>query len=132
MACAERGAGPGTARVTHAVWFHSQVVPRVWPAAAPPKSTKQPRRLSKTKPDSTAALSAAAQNWALRQNTRAEQVLWTIAGLLLVFPSLLEAMAETITGWDVPHPAPLGILIGILLLLKQKYVPLSPVSETRR
>jgi len=79
-----------------------------------------------------AALSAAAQNWALRQNTRPEQVLWTIAGLLLVFPSLLEALAETITGWDVPHPAPLGILIGVLLLIKQKYVPLSPVSETRQ
>ena len=65
------------------------------------------------------ALAAAAQNWALRQNTRAEQVLWTIAGLLLIFPSLLEAMAESLSGYDVPHPAPLGLAIAALLLVKQ-------------
>src|SRR3954466_10916234 len=34
-----------------------------------------------------AALAAAAQDWALRQNTRMERVLWVLAGLLLVFPS---------------------------------------------
>ena len=66
-----------------------------------------------------ACLAAAAQNWALRQNTLAERVLWTIAGLLLVFPSLLEAIAETISGYDVPHPAPFGLAIAALLLLKQ-------------
>src|SRR5262249_14649149 len=62
---------------------------------------------------------AAAQNWALRQNTLAERVLCTIAGLLLVFPSLLEAVAETISGYDVPHPAPFGLALAALLLLKQ-------------
>ena len=65
------------------------------------------------------ALAAAAQNWALRQNTTAERVLWVLAGLLLVFPSLLEALAERISGYDVPHPAPLGLAIGAALLLKQ-------------
>jgi TRAP-type uncharacterized transport system fused permease subunit len=65
------------------------------------------------------ALAAAAQNWALRQNTTAERVLWVLAGLLLVFPSLLEALAERISGYDVPHPAPLGLAICIALLLKQ-------------
>src|SRR5581483_10069755 len=35
-------------------------------------------------------LAAAAQNWALRRNTAPERVLWLLAGLLLVFPSLLE------------------------------------------
>jgi len=79
-----------------------------------------------------AALSAATQNWALRQNTRVEQVLWTFAGLLLVFPSLIEGMAESISGYDVPHPAPLGFVIGALLLLKQKYMPLTPASQTRQ
>ena len=39
------------------------------------------------------ALAAAAQNWALRKNTPVERVLWLLAGLLLVFPSLLEALA---------------------------------------
>ena len=60
-----------------------------------------------------------AQNWALRQNTTAERVLWVLAGLLLVFPSLLEALAERISGYDVPHPAPLGLAICVALLLKQ-------------
>jgi TRAP-type uncharacterized transport system fused permease subunit len=78
-----------------------------------------------------AALSAAAQNWALRRNTRTEQVLWVLAGLLLVFPSLLEALAETATGLDVPHPAPFGLALCIALLLKQKYMPVSPVADMR-
>ena len=65
------------------------------------------------------ALAAAAQNWALRQNTTVERVLWLLAGLLLVFPSLLEALAERISGYDVPHPAPLGLAIASALLLKQ-------------
>jgi TRAP transporter 4TM/12TM fusion protein len=69
------------------------------------------------------ALACAAQNWALRQNTLLERGLWLLAGLLLVFPSLLEAMAETISGYDVPHPAPFGLAIGIALLLKQYLTP---------
>jgi hypothetical protein len=56
-------------------------------------------------------------------------VLWGFAGLLLVFPSLLEGMAETITGLDVPHPAPLGVVIGIGLLIKQKLSPLPPAPD---
>lgn len=70
-----------------------------------------------------AALAAGAQNWALRRNTRGEQVLWIVAGLLLVFPSLLEAMAESISGYDVPHPAPFGLLIIAGLLFWQFKTP---------
>jgi TRAP transporter 4TM/12TM fusion protein len=70
-----------------------------------------------------AALAAGAQNWALRRNTTVERILWILAGLLLVFPSLLEALAESITGLDVPHPAPLGLVIGAALLLKQYKTP---------
>jgi TRAP-type uncharacterized transport system fused permease subunit len=66
-----------------------------------------------------AALAAAAQNWALRENTMAERLLWVIAGLLLVFPSLLEALAERLSGYDVPHPALLGLAVAALLLIKQ-------------
>jgi len=65
------------------------------------------------------ALAAAAQNWALRKNTPVERVLWLLSGLLLVFPSLLEALAESLSGYDVPHPAPFGLLIAGGLLLKQ-------------
>jgi TRAP-type uncharacterized transport system fused permease subunit len=66
-----------------------------------------------------AALAAAAQNWALRQNTPNERWLWLLAGLLLVFPSPLEALAESVSGYDVPHPAPIGLAIALALLLKQ-------------
>jgi TRAP transporter 4TM/12TM fusion protein len=65
------------------------------------------------------ALAAAAQNWALRKNTPVERVLWLLAGLLLVFPSLLEALAESMSGYDVPHPAPFGLMIAAGVLLKQ-------------
>ena len=78
------------------------------------------------------ALAAAAQNWALRKNTQVERALWLLSGLLLVFPSLLEGLAETITGLDVPHPAPFGLALGAILLLKQKFVPLKPAAETNR
>src|SRR2546423_287527 len=70
-----------------------------------------------------AALAAAAQNWGLRQNTPIERLLWLLAGLLLVFPSLLEAFAEEISGYDVPHPAPFGLAIAGALLLKQFKTP---------
>ncbi|TAK47159.1 MAG: TRAP transporter fused permease subunit [Xanthobacteraceae bacterium] len=77
-----------------------------------------------------AALAAAAQNWALRQNTAVEQVLFGLAGLLLVFPSLIEAMAEAATGLDVPHPAPLGLALGAVLLLIQMKTPAPPARAS--
>ena len=78
-----------------------------------------------------AALAAAAQNWALRQNTPIERLLWLVAGLLLVFPSLLEALAESISGYDVPHPAPLGLAIALALLLKQYKMQPGEAAATR-
>jgi TRAP transporter 4TM/12TM fusion protein len=79
-----------------------------------------------------AALAAAAQNWALRRNTPTERVLWVLAGLLLVFPSLLEAMAEAISGHDVPHPAPFGLAIAAALLLKQYFTPSATAAAKER
>src|SRR6202163_607785 len=73
-----------------------------------------------------AALAAAAQNWALRKNTVTERILWTLAGLLLVFPSLLEAMAEQISGYDVPHPAPFGLVLIAAVLVRQYMTPSGP------
>jgi TRAP transporter 4TM/12TM fusion protein len=67
------------------------------------------------------ALSVAAQNWAIRRTTLAERGLFLLTGLLLVFPSLLEAMMEGITGLDIPHPAPFGLALGAGLLLWQWY-----------
>jgi len=65
------------------------------------------------------ALSVAAQNWAIRHTTPVERGLFLLTGLLLVFPSLLEAMLEGISGLDIPHPAPFGLALGVGLLLWQ-------------
>jgi TRAP transporter 4TM/12TM fusion protein len=65
------------------------------------------------------ALSVAAQDWAIRRTTPVERGLFLITGLLLVFPSLLEAMMEGITGLDIPHPAPFGLALGAGLLVWQ-------------
>src|SRR4249919_1654416 len=65
------------------------------------------------------ALSVAAQNWAIRHTTPLERGLFLLTGLLLVFPSLLEAMMEGISGLDIPHPAPFGLALGAGLLLWQ-------------
>ena len=78
------------------------------------------------------ALAAAAQNWALRRNTSLERLGWLLAGLLLVFPSLLEGLAERITGFDLPHPAPFGLALATLILLKQKFVPARVVASVEQ
>jgi TRAP-type uncharacterized transport system fused permease subunit len=67
------------------------------------------------------ALAGAAQGFGLRKTTGLERALLTISGLLLVFPSLIEALAERLTGRDIEYTATLGILIGILVLGKQMY-----------
>jgi len=40
-----------------------------------------------------------------------------------VFPRLLEGLLEAATGFDVPYPAPFGLGLAAILLLKQKFVP---------
>ncbi|MDQ4061332.1 MAG: TRAP transporter fused permease subunit [Pseudomonadota bacterium] len=76
-----------------------------------------------------AALAAAAQNWALRRNTVLERVLLVLAGLLLVFPSLIEALTERISGYDIGYTAALGFAIAALVLLMQRMMPASPAAE---
>ena len=66
------------------------------------------------------ALAAAAQGWALRRTTLAERALFTLAGLLLVFPSLIEGILEAIVGRDLDHTAFFGLAIGIAVLVKQR------------
>jgi len=48
---------------------------------------------------------------------------------LLVFPSLLEALAETLTGTDVPHPAPFGLAIAAALLVRQYMTPAAKAAK---
>jgi TRAP transporter 4TM/12TM fusion protein len=66
------------------------------------------------------ALASAAQGWALRKTTMVERGLLTFAGLLLVFPSLIEGIMEAIIGHDIEYIATFGLAIGIAVLLKQR------------
>ncbi|RAI43946.1 C4-dicarboxylate ABC transporter permease [Rhodoplanes roseus] len=61
------------------------------------------------------ALAVAAQNWGFRRCTTVERVGWTLAGLLLVFPSLLEPASEWLLGIDVPQPAWFGLVLVVVL-----------------
>ncbi|MTW14598.1 TRAP transporter fused permease subunit [Rhodoplanes serenus] len=65
------------------------------------------------------ALAVAAQGWAWRAVAAGERGLWIVAGLLLVFPSLLEPATEWLVGVDVPHPAWFGLALVALLVLHQ-------------
>jgi TRAP-type uncharacterized transport system fused permease subunit len=69
------------------------------------------------------ALAAAAQNWALRRNTAIEGALLVLSGLLLVFPSLIEAIIEQIIGRDISYTFVPGVLIGLGVLLWQAKTP---------
>ena len=71
----------------------------------------------------------AAQNWTLRRNTLSERLALVIAGLLLVFPSLLEAVLERLSGLDIPHPAPFGLALALAVVLKQKFIPAPPAPS---
>ena len=73
-----------------------------------------------------AALAAAAQGWAFRRTTVVERLLLVLAGLLLVFPSLLEALIEAIIGRDISYTATFGLAIAGIVLLKQRMQPALP------
>ncbi|HWV41899.1 TRAP transporter fused permease subunit [Pseudorhodoplanes sp.] len=77
-----------------------------------------------------AALACAAQGWALRRTTILERALLTLAGLFLVFPSLLEALMETATGRDISYTAGIGVVLFVIVLLKQRYQPELRVQTT--
>ena len=64
-------------------------------------------------------LAAAAQGWILMRTTLVERSLLTLAGLLLVFPSVLEALLEKIVRVDVDYAEYAGIAIGIAVLAMQ-------------
>jgi TRAP transporter 4TM/12TM fusion protein len=76
------------------------------------------------------ALAAAAQGWALRKTTMVERALLVLAGLFLVFPSLLEALMEAAIGRDIDYTATFGLAIGAAVLLKQRMQPATPAQAT--
>jgi TRAP transporter 4TM/12TM fusion protein len=65
------------------------------------------------------ALALATQGWVLRRTTGVERGLLILTGLLLVFPSLIEAFAERITGRDIEYTATAGVVIGLIVIAMQ-------------
>jgi hypothetical protein len=49
-----------------------------------------------------------------------------LAGLFLVFPSLLEAMLEAAIGRDIQYTATFGLALAAVVLLKQILQPAMP------
>jgi TRAP transporter 4TM/12TM fusion protein len=76
-----------------------------------------------------AALASAAQGWAIYKTTPAERLLLLLAGLLMVFPSLLEPLIETIIRHDIDYTATFGIVIGAAVLIKQWLLPAAAGSR---
>jgi TRAP transporter 4TM/12TM fusion protein len=69
------------------------------------------------------ALAGAAQGWALRRTTVVERSLLVLSGLLLVFPSLIEAILEAAIGRDISYTYVPGVIIGLGVLLWQAKGP---------
>jgi TRAP transporter 4TM/12TM fusion protein len=69
------------------------------------------------------ALACAAQGWAFRRTTALERILLTLAGLFLIFPSLLEAVVEAAVGRDISYTAGIGVVLFVIVLLKQRLQP---------
>src|SRR5215216_4261580 len=65
------------------------------------------------------ALAAGLQGWALRRASVLERVLLILSGVLLVFPSLVEALVEKIVPLDVNKSEYLGLAIGVAVLAWQ-------------
>ena len=76
------------------------------------------------------ALAVVAQNWGLRQNTPIERGLLLLSGLLLVFPSLIEAIIEWVIGRDISYTYVPGLIIGLGVLLWQARTPTRPGLTT--
>lgn len=77
------------------------------------------------------AFAAAAQNWALRKNTTLERVLFTVAGVLLVFPGLIEALFVATAGFKIPQPGLLGLAIAGVVIIMQKMGPSAPAAPAQ-
>jgi TRAP-type uncharacterized transport system fused permease subunit len=77
-----------------------------------------------------AALACAAQGWALRRTTSVERPVLVLAGLFLVFPSLIEALVESIVGRDISYTAGIGVVLFAIVLLKQRLQPEPQIQAT--
>lgn len=68
-----------------------------------------------------AALAATTQNWMWARTTPIERTMLLVSGVLLVFPGLLEAILESITGLQVEHTAAAGIAIAAVAVALHRF-----------
>jgi hypothetical protein len=62
-----------------------------------------------------------------------ERLALAVAGLLLVFPSLIEGLLEALIGRDIGYTATFGLGIAAAVLLEQRMQPAAPqVQATGR
>jgi TRAP transporter 4TM/12TM fusion protein len=76
------------------------------------------------------ALACAAQGWAFRRTTALERILLILAGLFLIFPSLLEGLVEAAIGRDISYTAAIGVVLFAIVLLKQRLQPAPQIQAT--
>ena len=75
------------------------------------------------------ALAAGTQGWVLRRTTALERGLLILAGLLLVFPSLIEAVAERLTGRDIEYTATARHRRSALIVLAMQWFGTSAAAD---
>jgi TRAP-type uncharacterized transport system fused permease subunit len=64
-----------------------------------------------------AALAVACQGWLRGRLGAVRRAGWTLAGLLMVFPALLDALARWVAGLSLPWPPLLGLALAAGLLM---------------
>jgi len=66
-----------------------------------------------------AALAAAAQNWIFRRLRLVERVALLVAGILLLFPGLIDAASSTIRPEHIMYPKIVGVALAVAVLARQ-------------
>ena len=59
------------------------------------------------------ALGIAAQHWLIKRNSIIETVLFAVAGLMLMFPRLIDGIVGSLTGFKPAYHAPIAVVILI-------------------
>ena len=77
-----------------------------------------------------AILAFAAQGRIFRANTLVETVLLTLAGILVIFPRLVDGITASLMDLTLPYKEGIGFAIFLALLLMQKVSPPATVPES--
>ncbi|HEX6981079.1 MAG TPA: TRAP transporter permease [Alphaproteobacteria bacterium] len=65
-----------------------------------------------------ASLAAAAQNWIFRRLTPVERIALLVAGILLLFPGLVDAASSAVTPEHIMYPKIVGVALALAVLAR--------------